>query len=185
MTNQELIIPDISSWKQIPEHEHYVMSIEGDLFSLRSNRILKRVINSHGYYYISTKVNGKRKNYLTHRIIMMLYGPPKPEGKNFINHIDGNKKNNNLSNLEWCNHSENMHHSVNVLKNPKPPSHLGRVGALSKLSKPIIATNLTTGEKLFFESIRRADAIGYRISGVRNSMVGKTNKYKGFKWELA
>lgn len=54
--------------------------------------------------------DGKPKDFLVHRLVALAF-IPKIEGKNCINHIDGNPKNNNVSNLEWCNHSENNKHA--------------------------------------------------------------------------
>ena len=177
------MIAEISEkWKPLPFDNGYLVSEFGQVFSTKSNRLLTPQISTHGYLYISTKTKGFRKNHPLHRIIMQLYGPQQPEGKSCINHIDGVKTNNDLSNLEWCNYSENSRHAIRVLGRPKPPSHLGRTGALSKLSKPIIAINIATGQKMHFESMRRADAIGFRIANVRASIAGKVNHYKGFKW---
>ena len=54
--------------------------------------------------------DGKPNYYLVHRLVAYAF-IPKIEGKNCINHIDGNPKNNNVENLEWCNHSENNNHA--------------------------------------------------------------------------
>lgn len=55
--------------------------------------------------------NGKRKDFLVHRLVAFAF-IPMIEGKNCINHIDGNPKNNNVENLEWCNHLENNRHAL-------------------------------------------------------------------------
>ncbi|MDT0722590.1 NUMOD4 motif-containing HNH endonuclease [Staphylococcus haemolyticus] len=54
--------------------------------------------------------DGKPNYYLVHRLVAYAF-IPKIEGKNCINHIDGNPKNNNVENLEWCNHLENNRHA--------------------------------------------------------------------------
>lgn len=54
--------------------------------------------------------DGKPKDFLVHRLVAFAF-IPKIEDKNCINHIDGNPKNNNVENLEWCNHSENNKHA--------------------------------------------------------------------------
>lgn len=54
--------------------------------------------------------NGKRKDFLVHILVAFAF-IPMIEGKNCINHIDGNPKNNNVENLEWCNHLENNRHA--------------------------------------------------------------------------
>lgn len=54
--------------------------------------------------------NGKPKDALVHRLVAFAFIPT-IKGKKCINHIDGNPKNNNVENLEWCNHLENNRHA--------------------------------------------------------------------------
>ena len=54
--------------------------------------------------------NGKTRWHLVHRLVAMAY-IPNPKNLPFINHIDGNKLNNHIDNLEWCTRSENARHS--------------------------------------------------------------------------
>lgn len=54
--------------------------------------------------------NGQVKDFLVHRLVAFAFIPT-IEGKNCINHIDGNPKNNNVSNLEWCTYKENTNHA--------------------------------------------------------------------------
>lgn len=54
--------------------------------------------------------NGKLKDFLVHRLVAFAFIPI-VEGKDCINHIDGNPKNNCIENLEWCNHLENNRHA--------------------------------------------------------------------------
>lgn len=169
-------------WQPLPGNDQYLLGKDGRVFSVKAGRCIGTPLNSHGYRYVGTKKEGVRKNFLIHRLLMQVYGPEQPADKPHINHKNGDKTDNRLENLEWCSRSENAIHSVHILGNPKPPSHLGRVGVLSKLSKPVVATNIRTGEKIAFESMRRADAEGFRIANVRASIAGKVNHYKGFKW---
>lgn len=59
---------------------------------------------------VSLWKNGKCEYFLVHRLVAFAF-IPKIEGKNCINHIDGNPKNNNVENLEWCNYLENTRHA--------------------------------------------------------------------------
>jgi len=69
-------------------------------------------INSSGHYpTIELKNSNVRRNYMLHRILAELY-IENTLNKPFVNHIDGNKFNYSLNNLEWCTHSENMIHAV-------------------------------------------------------------------------
>jgi hypothetical protein len=64
-----------------------------------------------GYWKIRlTDKNGLGKDHKVHRLVAAAF-IPNPEGKPFINHIDGNPLNNHVSNLEWCTQSENMYHA--------------------------------------------------------------------------
>ncbi len=65
---------------------------------------------SRGYKYINLSNNNKKIKYRVNRLVA-LHFIPNPENKPFVNHIDGNKLNNNATNLEWCTHAENMNHA--------------------------------------------------------------------------
>lgn len=76
---------------------------------------MKSFINKYGYVeYILRDSSNKRKHIQSHRIVASLY-IPNPYNKPQVNHIDGNKLNNHISNLEWCTASENEKHSFSVL----------------------------------------------------------------------
>jgi hypothetical protein len=67
--------------------------------------------NGKGYYRIKLTKNNKSKRVMLHRIIAQAF-IKNEHNKPFVNHIDHNKKNNSLSNLEWCTQSENILHEV-------------------------------------------------------------------------
>lgn len=56
-------------------------------------------------------INGKKKTYRAHRLVLMAFKPVDNMENLEVNHIDGNKKNNKLENLEWCTSSENQIHA--------------------------------------------------------------------------
>lgn len=68
---------------------------------------------SCGYFIVTLCSNGKRKNKRVHRLLAEAF-LPNPENKELINHIDGNKKNNKLSNLEWATPKENTQHAIRM-----------------------------------------------------------------------
>lgn len=74
--------------------------------------VLKPHINSNGYLRVGFRdENGKFSEHFIHRLVAELF-IPNPENKPCVNHIDGNKLNNSVENLEWCTHSENELHSL-------------------------------------------------------------------------
>lgn len=96
-------------WKEIPEFPKYKVSNFGEV--VRENRVMTPALNKpRGYYYVSVQDRNRRKNFILHRLVASLF-IPNPENKPQINHIDGNKKNNFVDNLEWCTASENGLHA--------------------------------------------------------------------------
>lgn len=100
-------------WKDILEFKgQYQVSNLGNVRSLIRNKILKPAkisnnrINSTGYYV----VNLKGKLYYIHRLVAETF-IPNPNKLPQVNHIDGNKLNNCIDNLEWCTNSENIKHA--------------------------------------------------------------------------
>lgn len=78
-------------------------------------KILKNWEHNAGYLSVTLSKDGKKKKYLVYRLVAQSF-IPNPEEKNFVNHIDGDKKNNSVTNLEWTTERENTWHSVYVLK---------------------------------------------------------------------
>lgn len=80
------------------------------------------VKNKNGYLSVMLLINNTRKKVYVHRIIASTF-LPNVNNEPVINHKDGNRKNNNVNNLEWCSHSENNLHAFRVLN--KKPTFLG------------------------------------------------------------
>jgi len=99
-------------FKEIKGYEHYLVSDNGEVYSLKSNKILKPDIDKDGYeiYRISNEEN-KRKAFKGHRLVGLTF-IDNPNNLPIVNHIDGNKRNNHLSNLEWCTNEYNIQHAV-------------------------------------------------------------------------
>lgn len=103
--------------------DNYVANEYGDVYRVKGingNTILgcivKPYINRDSYIeFILIDKFGKPKHMLQHRIVACLY-IPQPVGYNYVNHKDGNRQNNHVSNLEWVQHSENIKHSWRKLR---------------------------------------------------------------------
>lgn len=103
-------------WKDIPNYEGlYMVSNLGRVKSLPKNNhkeiILKNKITKDGYYETALSKNNKQKWIRTHRLVAQAF-IPNPDNKPQVNHIDGNKLNNNVDNLEWCTNQENINHAI-------------------------------------------------------------------------
>ena len=92
---------------EIEGYENYLIYDDGRVYSKYKNIILKPSKDSNGYYQVILYKNKKPKNFNIHRLVGLHY-LDKVEGKEHIDHIDRNKINNHISNLRWCNRSENQ-----------------------------------------------------------------------------
>jgi len=124
-------------WKEIDFYYGYEISNLGRVRSLNrvilrsdgknmtfKGKILKNRFNKHNYGYVIINL----KNYGVHRLVANAF-ITNHENKPQVNHIDGDKKNNQVQNLEWCTHNENVLHA---LKNDLYPRKFGIDNALSK-----------------------------------------------------
>lgn len=135
--------------KPIKGFEHYLISEDGEtIVNTNTGKQLSinhKKRNGKPYYKeVCLFTNGKRTYILLHRLVALTY-LPNPENKPQVNHIDGNKWNNNVSNLEWCTSYENMQHAE---KNNLVTSH-GR-------QYSIRVENTETGENILFKTTRDA-----------------------------
>ena len=105
--------------KEIPGYEGmYVVSKSGKVYSLpRRGRKLKQLKPADnmlaGYLRVSLTKNGRTKLTYIHRVVALTY-IPNPQNKEMVNHIDADKTNNNLSNLEWVTSMENHTHAFEL-----------------------------------------------------------------------
>lgn len=76
-----------------------------------------------------SKLDGKKRTFRVHRLVMMAFNPVENMDELEVNHLDGNKKNNKLENLEWCTASENQKHAF------KTGLHKARKGESSNFAK--------------------------------------------------
>jgi len=100
-------------WKEIEGHPGYWVSNTGKVKSLkyRKERFLKPHTSKFGYLAFVISTQGKRYRLTVHKLLAKTF-IPNPNNLDTVNHIDGNKANNNLGNLEWATHSENHRHAV-------------------------------------------------------------------------
>lgn len=99
-------------WKDIQGYEGlYSVSDTGIIKTHIYNKILKPHIQ-HGYETVVLYRNKKCKTFGVHRLVAMAF-LDNPNSYEQVNHIDGNKCNNNVNNLEWCTAKQNTHHAIN------------------------------------------------------------------------
>lgn len=142
--------------------------ILGQFYSGRDKDYLKSYLSK----------NGKKKSYQIHRLVAIAF-IPNVQNKPQVNHIDGNKSNNNILNLEWCTNSENQIHAyrmgLNHVKSLK--------GYLNPCSKEVIKCDLDGNEIECFGSMKEAERMtGIHYTNISACCKGKTKTAGGFKW---
>mgnify|MGYP007071663155 CR=1 FL=1 len=117
----------MKTWKPVSGYENeYEVSDSGDVKRIKGGkgavigRILKPYLNQSGYMYVTLTKQCVQTDFLLHRIVAAAF----LGGSNFqINHKDGNKKNNSISNLEYVTISENLLHATRVLHKRRGDKH--------------------------------------------------------------
>ncbi len=148
----------------------YVISADGQVYSLLRNqptmgRLLRTHSGPNGYVYIALRkqygTNGPRRSVALHRLVWLSWRGPVPN-KMCLDHIDGNKKNNALSNLEPVTHSENHRRAF-------------RLGLRSMLGEKNPQSKFTTDIVIW---IRYAVSFGVsqkRVARLLNTTTGAVN----------
>ena len=98
-------------WMPVKNHETYCkISNYGNVRSIRTGKLRKLQKHSDGYYCLIFYINNKSHIKYLHRLIAETF-IPNPNNLPEVNHIDGNKLNNSIDNLEWCTHRQNIIHA--------------------------------------------------------------------------
>jgi len=96
-----IALTDLTEYKKIPEYPQYLVSKYGDVYSTKSNIIMTCSKQSAGYYRFGIQHNNKPVFLLLHRVLCRVYKDlPTLDSKLEVDHIDGNKDNNKLENLQ-------------------------------------------------------------------------------------
>lgn len=145
----------MEEFKEIPGFEGlYEVSTLGNVRNSRTNKVFKQSINSKGYVQICLQKQKKQISIKVHRLVALTFIPITNINKNQINHIDGNKLNNNVNNLEWVTCKENIKHAHKMrLNSISNTCRNNSIIASNKLVLDIITgiyyTSCTEASKLF------------------------------------
>lgn len=169
-------------WKEIPGYEgFYKASNTGKIFSYYTNA--DRVFSNGVYPMVLLSKNGFKKMITVHSLIILTFVGPRPKGLH-INHKDGNKYNNNVSNLEYVTISQNMRHSFDVLGRRVSRSNLGRFNGDSYRS---VKVNQFTKDGLFIKTYGCVREASKLVSGsetaISNCLNGRCKTSSGFIWK--
>lgn len=137
-------------WKTIAGTDgEYHVSDTGLVKTTKTGRILRPSVSRHGYERVCLFKMDRERRYRVHRLVAMAF-IPNPDNLPQVNHKDGNKRNNHVSNLEWITNEDNMHHAK------EHGLRAGHERFCESKKKRVIATNIASGERIVFDSILAA-----------------------------
>lgn len=165
-------------WKDIKGYEgRYMVSNYGNVKSLGNNKnrkekILKPGVASNGYLQVYLRKDGKSKSFLVHRLVLMIFKPIENMENLEVNHINENKTNNRLDNLEWCDRKYNMNYGTRTQR------------ANQSNFIPIVQLDVTTNEvvKVWESATKAEEKGGFRRGGIGACCRGERKTHKGYKW---
>lgn len=153
-------------WKNISGYEGYMVSNLGRVKSLNYNKtgkpqILKNKKLNNGYLRVHLYKDRKVKCYLVHRLVADAF-IPNPNNLTEVNHINEDKTDNRVDNLEWCDRVYNATYS---------------------LSKPVYSINISTNEITYYQSTRDAGRLTNISQGnISSCCNGILKSAGGYKW---
>jgi len=181
-------------WKDIIDYEGlYQISNLGRVKSLSrkiinsrrkgyiKERILKFALNSDGYKYICLHKNNKGYTHRIHKLVAIMF-INNINNKSEVNHIDGNKQNNNVNNLEWCTRKENILHGY---KNNlyKYKGHLKKYSEMRRIKVVQLSKNNKI-INIFNNMLLASKILKINQGNISNCIHGKQKIAGGYKWEI-
>lgn len=158
--------------------EQYEVSNTGLVRNKITKHILKPQIDKKGYERVRLSLHDKKVTAKVHRLVAIAF-IPNIDNKPQVNHIDTNKRNNNVKNLEWSTNGENQIHAYKTGLNYVT----GRAG---RKRIPVIMINPKTNEKIkSYSSIAEAARdINVYPQNLRKAICGKRKSCGGFVWKI-
>lgn len=173
----------ISFTKAIAGYENYRIDREGNVWSRYKPKtsiptdnwkILKPILDTTGYFIVTLAEGGVRKNKAIHRLLALAF-IPNLASKAHVNHIDADKQNNALPNLEWATSAENSAHAA-ALGLYRPSVDASRVEVMQL--HPVHGTPIAEHESL--HEAGRATGIAWQ--NIWKVCDGRRTKAGGFGW---
>ena len=163
---------------QFRDYTGYEIYDDGRVYSKTRKKFMTFKVMKDGYVRMELFKDHKPKIFNVHRMVAEIF-IPNPENKPFVNHIDGNKRNNCVSNLEWCTQKENIAHAFRTGLSKVQPKNTG------PLCKKVIQYDSEHNFIREFPSvIEITRSLGFQRCAIGKAI--KTKKlYKNYYWEFS
>lgn len=155
-------------WRDVVGYERkYMVSDTGKIISCERHGTDGRLLRekeikgghfSNGYQFVCLRKDSKSKNLLVHRLVAEAF-IPNPDDLLVVNHIDGNKRNNCVENLEWCTQGRNLEHAIEI----------GLIGSQCKIRRKV---TVKQGEHIIlFDTMKDcAEFFGFKKGWLHNKI---------------
>ena len=164
----------------------YIITSHGRVLSLKydkMNELNQRKIRN-GYMLVNLHKNGKRYYKYVHRLVAQAF-IPKPENKTEVNHIDEDKTNNHVSNLEWLTHKQNLNHGTRNERAAKTMSDGRLKGSNNPRARAVIGFKIDGCGIKYYKCIRDCEKDGFTPQNISSCCNGKRKSHKGYSWFYA
>ena len=174
----------------------YAIDKDGNIYSCNNKagnprehpQKMKQSILRAGYLSVVLYINESEKTLKVCRNVHRLVAEtfiPNPENKPCVNHINGNKTDNSIGNLEWVTRSENDLHAFRTKLRVAHPSCLGKFNEEHPKSVPINQLSMEGTFIRQFPSAQEAKRQGFHSANISSVIAGRRVSHAGFKWEYA
>lgn len=172
--------------KPFPKCPDYLVSDKGFIVSTKSNKRLTPQTDKFGYQSVNMMIDGKSKTVMVHVAVLSTFEPDHPIEKTQVNHINGDKTNNSVENLEWTTPQENIDHAKNVLGYYKqgsdnPNSKKVRATAIKDKTDTMVFDSIIDAAKYFNKKGEyKTEQIAKSISRAAKK---ERNSWRGYIWD--
>ena len=165
-------------WKDIVDYEGlYQISNYGDVYSLRRNMMMKTPVSNSGYKHLTIRKDNIRRSVPVHTLVLETFIGKRPKNK-VCNHIDENKTNNRVDNLEWVTYSQNSKYSYY----PGSKTYQNITNAVESNTQPVIEIH----SNRWFPSQKVAQlTLGLHKSWIKNQLCGTSHKNHFYQFKRA
>lgn len=176
----------METWKALELDPKYEVSTEGKVRNAKTHHIYSQRLRKDGYLDLSLIIKGKRKKFLTHRIVAVCY-LSNPQNLPEVNHKNKIKTDNRVENLEWVTRKQNMLHRNNDAKTQELMEKNGQQLAnwvLKNKAKPVAQYTLEHELVKIFPSLIKAEQeTGTNRKYIRACLKGERCSAGGYIWE--